>query len=513
MREMRMMQLLPDRPPVKKIKTSRRRNLDQKTSMSVAIQTFKGASWLAMFKLVSQSFSWAVTILIARILAPDDYGLYAMAILITGYAEMFSSMGLGSAIVQRPNTNTNELSSVFWFSFAVSCLFALSCYPISYISAYIFKTSKIIPLTQSVAVIFLCSGVLIVPHALLAKQLEFKKLGRIELTSTIISVTLMLIIASLGGGVWALIGGRISRALISLLLTYSALKWLPRFHFNFNEAKSYLKFGITVSIGHSLFYISDMSDKFFAGRAWNATMLGYYAFALQIAQIPTEKIVVLINQVSFPAFSKLQHDKGQFSKLYLDIIKVTATLVLPLFVGGYLVGEDLVKVLLNEKWFPMILLFKYLCLSQIVTALNAVNNHVQTAKGRPHWGLYFNLTCAILMPISFFFAVRYGLHAILIPWFTSYLFICAIWIFITLKSLDIHISSYFKKLSKPIIGTLLMSISVLILNMYLTRYYPDQPKNILLLLAKIITGGIVYLSYLWIFDKSLFYSFQKLRKS
>jgi O-antigen/teichoic acid export membrane protein len=483
--------------------------------MSIAIQTFRGASWLAMFKLVSQSFSWVVTIMIARILAPDDYGLYAMAILITGYAEVFSTMGLGSAIVQKPNTNKDELSSVFWFSFAVGCLLALSCYPISYISAYTFKTSKIIPLTQSVSIIFLCSGMLIVPQALLSKQLEFKKLGRIELTCTIISTTLMLLIAYLGGGAWALIGGRIFRALIALMLTYSFLKWLPRFHFNFNEAKSYLKFGITVSIGYSLFYISDMSDKFFAGRAWNATMLGYYTFALQLAQVPTEKIVVLINQVSFAAFSRIQHDKEQFSKLYLDIIKVTATLVLPLFVGGYLVGEDFVKVLLNEKWFPMILLFKYLCLSQIITSLNAVNNHVQNARGRPHWGLYFNLTSVLLVPVSFYFAVQYGLQAILIPWFTTYLFICIIWITITLKSLDINIHSYFERLSKPIIGTLLMSIAVLILNKYLAIYFPGQHKNLLLLLlfVKIIMGGIVYVSYLWIFDKSLFYNLQKLRKS
>jgi len=481
--------------------------------MSIAIQTFKGASWLAMFKLVSQSFSWIVTIMIARILAPDDYGLYAMAVLITGYAEMFSFMGMGSAIVQRPSTNEDELSSVFWFSFAVSCAFALSCYPIAYISAHIFKTSKIIPLTESISIIFMCAGVSIVPNALLAKHLEFKKIGRIEMMSTVISVTLMLGIASLGGGVWALIGGRIFRALISLVLTYSALKWFPRFHFNFNEAKSYLKFGITVSIGHSLFYISDASDKFFAGRAWNAAMLGYYSFALQLAQLPTEKIVVLINQVSFAAFSKLQHVKDQFNKLYLDIVKITATLVLPLFVGGYLVGEDLVKVLLNEKWFPMILLFKYLCLSQIMTALNAVNNHVQAAKGRPHWGLYFNLTSAILMPLSFYFAVKYGLHAILIPWFTTYLLICAIWIFITLTSLEIHLSSYFERLSKPVIGTLLMSISVLILSTFFTRYFPGQYNNLFLLLVKIITGGFIYVSYLWVFDKNLFYSLQKLRKS
>jgi O-antigen/teichoic acid export membrane protein len=107
--------------------------------MSIAGQAFKGASWLALFKLLSQIFSWTITIVIARILLPEEYGLYAMALLITGYAELFSRLGLGSAIIQKQNITDTEMSSIFWFSIMIGTVFSIACFPIAYISSYIFN--------------------------------------------------------------------------------------------------------------------------------------------------------------------------------------------------------------------------------------------------------------------------------------------------------------------------------------------------------------------------------------
>ena len=109
------------------------------TASSIGKKVFKGASWLAMFKLISQFFSWGVTILVANILVPGDYGLMAMATIITGYAEMFAELGLGAAIIQKPKLIQEELSSVFWFSFMFGSLLALSCFPIAHLTAFIFQ--------------------------------------------------------------------------------------------------------------------------------------------------------------------------------------------------------------------------------------------------------------------------------------------------------------------------------------------------------------------------------------
>jgi len=480
--------------------------------MSVARIAFKGVAWLATFRIISQAFSWIVTIVIARILSPDDYGLYAMAFIVTGYAEMFSELGLGAAIIQRENIDKKELSSVFWFSFFVSSLFAISCFPISYITADIFNDSRIIPLTQAISVLFILSGLQIIPLSLLKKELEFKTVGKIQLVSIVVSGICMLLIAYMGGGVWALIIGRIVIVLTMLILVYSVVKWIPQLHFNFHEAKSFIKFGITVASGGSLYYIFENSDKFFAGRVLGSTLLGYYTFALQLARLPTDKIMVLINQVSFAAFAKLQSDKIEFNRFYLNIIKITATIIIPLFVGGYLLGEELINVLLGDKWLPIIFIFKWLCLSQIVTALNGYNNFVHDARGKPKLALFFNFICAITMSISFYIAVQYGLNAILVPWFTVYLLISLSWIVFTLKQLNISIITYLKMLATPVIGTLIMSISILTFSETAKLLMILDSNIVLLLIIKILIGIIVYGIYLWVFERDLIYSVKKLKE-
>jgi teichuronic acid exporter len=480
---------------------------------SLGRKAFKGASWLALFKFTSQGFSWVVTIIVARLLVPDDYGLMAMATIITGYAEIFCELGLGAAIVQKPKVTQRELSSVFWFSFFFAFILALSCFPVAKLTAFIMNEPRVIPLTQAVSLIFLLSGLAIVPINLLKKDMEFKALGRIEMVSTIVSCVAMVPLAYIGAGVWTLIGGRLIQLFTRVPLLYKKVNWFPNLYFNLHETKSYLKFGVTFAFGRSLFYLWEQSDKFFAGRLWNAHILGYYTLALQLAQVPTEKIVVLINQVSFPALSKLQNDKQAFDNFYLNTTKITAITVLPLFVGGYLVGEDLVKVLLNEKWYTMIFVFKFLCLSQIMMALNAINNFAHAAQGRPHWGLCYHIAGIILMPVSFYLAVPYGLHAILIPWFTTFILITLAWIIITTNKIGIPLSRYILNLANPVIATLIMSTAVLLIDNSINHLLTENINSCFRLSIKIGTGALFYIVSLGILDRRLFSDLKELVKS
>ena len=175
--------------------------------ISIERKVFKGVSWLATFKLLSQIFSWAVTIAVARMLVPGDYGLMEMATVITGYAMIFSELGLGSAIIHKPKLTQNELSSLFWFLVGFSIILSIGAYFASYPTAYIFNEPRVIPVTKSVSILFMISGFQILPLALLNKELEFKKVGLIELIGVIFSSVAMYLLAFFEAGVWTLIGG------------------------------------------------------------------------------------------------------------------------------------------------------------------------------------------------------------------------------------------------------------------------------------------------------------------
>lgn len=459
----------------------------------------RGASWLGLYKGFSQVFSWLVTIIIARILVPQDYGLMSMATIITGYAQIFSELGLGAALVQKEDITADEISSVFWFGMMFSMLLAVSCFPVAYLTAYIFNETRLVPLTKTVSVIFILGGGKIVPFNMMRRDFRFKELGFIEMTSTLISCIAMLIMANLGAGVWTLLGGTIVLSLSKLILTYQRVRWKPLWHFSWNEAVAFIQFGVSMATARSLFYGWTKSDSFFAGRAWSAGTLGFYSLANQLAKIPTDKIVTLINQVSFSAFSRLQSDREQFNQLYLDVTKVIAVVVLPFFIGAYMVGDRLVLIVFNEKWYPMTFVFRYLCIAQIFMSINSINNFVHASQGRPQWAVRFNLLCCMVMPVSFYFAVKHGLDAIVIPWISIFIVICVLWTLLTINKIGVGFKAYFRGLLTPVSAVAFMSAVVWILK---SQFSTGMIGNIYInTAASIVMGAIAYAGYIWVVDR------------
>jgi O-antigen/teichoic acid export membrane protein len=476
---------------------------------SLAEKAIKHTSWFALFKMISQVMSWGITVIVARLLAPADYALSAMATLITGYAELLSEMGIGASIIQKKEPTDSELSSIFWFSLGVGVLFALACVPIAFITARIFNEPRVIPLVLSISTLFIFTGLQVVPLSLLKRDLNYKAVGLIEMQTTIVSCLGMLAIAYFGGGVWTLIGGRLIRGVVRLVLVYRTTTWRPKLNLNFRETRGYLRFGIMVAASSSAFYMFEVSDRFFAGRAWAAEALGFYLLAMQLAQVPTEKLVSTINQVTYALFSRYQDDLRIFSSYYLKTIKLTATLVFPIFVGGFLVGEQLIPILLGEKWLPMITLFRFLCLAQILVTLNAVVSFLHMALGKPVKGLYFSLACAVLMSISYYFAVQHEKEAILIPWFTTYLLITVVWLGTTNATLGISTSRYLSALRMPVLGVCVMAAIVYGL-MQLEQGAAIDVK--VMLAVKILCSALGYGLFFWLFDREFLNSVRALRK-
>ena len=481
------------------------------TPLSVERRAFVGASWLALFRLISQVFSWTVTVLVARMLEPADYGLMEMAVIIPIYAMKLSELGLGPAIIQKPQPTQDELSSIFWFSGFVGLLLSGICYFAAPLTVWLFKEPKLINLTQTASVLFLLQGLQVVPSNLLKKKLDFKKVGQIEILAVTISCITMLIIAQLGGGVWTLIFGLITLASTQLIFTFAMFKWLPTFHYRFKDIKPFLRFGVLVSVQGTLHAMYATSDRIFAGRAWQPATLGHYVMAIQLAQLPSEKITVLINHVAFPTFSLLASDHDRFRSFYLKTVNVTATLVFPLFVGGFLLGADLVQVLLSDKWASIGRIFEYLCLAQIMVSLNAVNSFVHNAQGRASWSSLYTIACAVLVPLSFFFAVPYGLEAALIPWFTTYVVLAVAWIAITTKKIGITPSIYLKELSIPFLGTVTMAAGIQLMCIIGSDYLGTL-GHFYRLIIKFGIGASTYIMFLWIFDKRVFNELKALRK-
>lgn len=481
--------------------------------MSIISKAFKGAGWLALFRAISQTFSWVATIIIARTLVPEDYGLMEMATILTGYVILFSELGLGAAIIQREDINDKELSSLFWFVVFWGFLLAVLSIILAYPTVAIFNEKRILRVTQSVSLLFIMGSFLIVPINILQREIRFKALGFIETSAVMISSFMMIIIAKLGGGVWTLIGGFIIREFVKLIIVFCVVSWRPSFHFHFLEVKPFVKYGLNIAIANSLYYVYTKSDRFFAGRILGSNILGFYSLALQLSDIPTEKVVSLINGVSFPVFSRFQSKREEFNNFFLKLTNLIASIAFPIYFGGIFIADQIIPLLLGLKWVPIIFPFKVLCISQLLISVTTTNAIVNNAQGRPRWNLYLNIIHCLVLPVSFYFAANYGLNYLVIPWITVNPIIRLGYTWITLRKLGISILDYLKTFLQPSFATMVM-LSALFLSksFYFGRLSPDIIDLRVYVGFIIIIGALTYSAYIVMFRRNLLFALVNLWK-
>jgi len=481
--------------------------------VSVVRDAAKSGIWFAGFKFATQAVSWGVTIVVARILSPADYGLMSLASILTGYIEVFSELGLGSAIVQREHITQKEYSSNFWFSLFVGCAFALVAFALSYPTAWIFNEPRVLPLTQMISVFFVIGAVNTIPLNILMRDLRFKAIGVIQLVSAAMSSAVMLWMALAGFGVSTLIGGTVVLRVSVTVLVFVATKWRPDFHFAWEDVRGFLKFGLNVAGARSLFFVFQKADVFVVGKVLGTEAVGFYAFAMQLASMPTDKIASIINQVSFPVFSRFQNDLAGIQNIYLKASKYLSILVSPLFLAGAVWGDEMIRAVLGETWVPVIFLFRVFCLAQLIVAITIVNSPVHTSMGRSHWVLWFYLAAVVLMPASVYIAAHYSLAAVAVPWLTVFPVLSLGWTAVTLKKLSIAPTDYVRSAGVHVLAALVVVASAKLLLTVLGQTPLATFDYRVLFGQELGVAAAAYLVYLWVGERQTVVDLWKLRKA
>lgn len=480
--------------------------------MSFAQKAAKSGLWFSGFKFISQVFSWIITVAVARVLVPEDYGLMAMASILTGYVQIFSELGLGAAIIQKKDVSQKELSSLFWLSLLIGFGVAAVSFGLAYPTAWIFDEPRVVPITQVVSIVFIISALMIVPYNILSREIRFKEIGIIQLISVGASSLSMLWMAHKGFGVWTLITGTIIYRSIVVILTFLYSNWWPIFHYKLEEAKPFLGFGVNIAGSRSLFYFFQKADKFIVGKMFNAQSLGYYSFAMDLASIPTDKVVSIFQTVSFPVFSRYQDDNSKSQDMYLKMTKFVALIAAPLFIGGVFFGKEIILSLLGEKWRTIVFIFRMLCIAQFFVFLTEINGIVHNAQGKPHLTLIFNLVRTVVMSISIFVACNYGLNALVLPWVLVYPVLCLGWIWITLKKLNISIMRYLSNIAMPVMASGVMIACIFGWNFLMSAANISFASDRIILVQEIIVGVIFYSIYLLLFENKSLAMIWSLRK-
>lgn len=309
------------------------------------------------------------TVVLARLLSPEDFGLQGMIVAMTGFLGLFRDAGLSVASVQREVLTHEQTSTLFWINVAVGASLTLAAVAMAPFLADFYQEPRLLPIAIASAATFLFSGLAVQHRALLDRAMRFVTIAKIDLLSLAISATTGVTMAALGCGYWALVGMTVSNPMISSAAVWIAIPWVPGRPARRSGVRSMLHMGGTVTLNTLVVYLAYNTEKILLGRFWGAEALGLYGRAYQLANLPVQQLNSSIGSVAFPALSRIQGDRDRLSRLFLKGYSAVISLTIAVTVSCAIFAEEIVLTLLGPKWIAAAGLLRLLAPTVVVFGL------------------------------------------------------------------------------------------------------------------------------------------------
>ena len=364
--------------------------------------------WSGIQNVANQGIHFIITIIIARLLTPEDYGLVAMLSIFFGLAQAFIDSGLHGALIQKKNCTDKDYNSVFVFSIVVSCILYSMFFCCAPLIARLYKNDLLVNLSRVYLLSLVINAVGIVPMAIIQKELKFKQFAFVTTAINIISGIIAIIAAYCGFAYWALVLQILITSSLSTIAYYFITKWKPSFSFSFDSFKSMISYGFPVMLTSVVGAIYNNLYSLVIGAKYNSKELGLYNRAYSFASVVPNTFSNFTMRAMFPVLSKVQDNKEVLKRKVLDMLHLSLYVVVP--INMYLIfnGLGVVKVFLGDKWLELAPYLSILCISCISYVY--VNIHITTFKviGNTKTLFYSDLLRKILGFMVMIITVPYG---------------------------------------------------------------------------------------------------------
>ncbi|WP_310565117.1 lipopolysaccharide biosynthesis protein [Hydrogenophaga sp.] len=458
-------------------------------------KTLQGLLYLGMGKGAGKLISFATTLVLARLLAPQDYGLMALVMVVVGFLEFFNEIGLGSAIKQRPEITPAQLNGSFTLSLLISTtLFGLLVLAAPTVAAY-YDNAALAPVMRVVALSFIIGALATVSDALLARAMQFKLVAAVEFVMIVLQSGTTLLLAWLGHGVWALAWGFIVAQAFKAACLIALARWRPSRLGDIAAALDLIRFGLTVTYSRLTWFLYSNAQTLIIGKTLNAQALGVYAMAESLASLPTGHVTGMVIRVASPLFAKLQHDLQRLNNALLRMTTGLALINYPVMVGMACTASELVPVVLGPQWLQATLPLQVLCLVGLVKTVDPLLTQALTSTGQVRLTARYTTLCAVTVPSGVLLGSLWGgLPGAALGIAVAYP-LSAIYLFRTVKR-HVHLSlgAYLRAVRMPLEASAWMAAWVLGVAWALRAAGVQQ--DAVLLTVKVLTGMLAYAVFL-----------------
>lgn len=346
--------------------------------------------------------------ILARLLAPQDFGLIAMVTVVTGFAAMFKDAGLSMATVQRAEINHKQVSTLFWINVTLSIILTLVVAGLAVPVAWFYGEPRLAWITVTVAGTFVFAGLTIQHQALLRRQLRFIALAAIDIVSLAAGIAVAIISASYGAGYWALVAMLVTTAIANAVLVWLLCGWRPGLPARRTGVRPMLAFGGNLTGSNVLAYARRNLDKVLIGAVSGAGPLGFYSKAYQLLMLPIQQVNSPVSQVAYPTLSRLQDDPDRYRNYYSKAMALMVVFTMPIVAFAFVDAGKLVLIVLGQQWAESVPIFRALGPAAFVGTLNVAGAWVLVSLGRSDRLLRLNIVSTIVVIIAFAIGLRWG---------------------------------------------------------------------------------------------------------
>ena len=333
----------------------------------------------------------AATVILARLLTPQDYGLIGMVAVIIGFVSMFKDMGLSTATIQKEEITGEQVSTLFWVNVALSVAVMLLTAALAPVVAWFYNEPRLVWITIGYAAGFLSGGLTVQHEALLRRQMRFTALAAIEITSLALGLIVGIVLAWKGMGYWALIFNQLVYGVAYAAGVWIVCNWRPGKPVRNSGVRSMLAFGGNLTGFHIINYFARNLDNLLIGKFWGSVQLGLYAKAYQLLLLPIDQINTPIASVAVPALSRLNDSPERYRQAYLRILEKVAILTMPGVAFMIACSDWIVNLVLGPQWSEASRIFALLGIVGLMQPVANTVGWLFITQGRTrdmfHWGL------------------------------------------------------------------------------------------------------------------------------
>ena len=383
-------------------------------SGSLKSKSIQALSWSLAHEVFQRALQLGISIFLARLLSPVEFGLIAMLTVFLAVSAALLDSGFGSALVQKRDLNEVDKASVFYLNVCFSVLLVCALYLASPWIADFYDQPQLTSLTRVLSLLLLINSFSLVPKALALRNLDCKRQALFGMASTAISGAVGIPMAWYGYGVWSIVAQQLTAAVVRAGLYWIMGDWRPGFMFRFGALKDMFGFGSRLAASSVLHQFFENLYPLIIGKLFSASTLGYFNRAQTLQAIPAQSLGMVMGRVMLPLFSRLQNDLPRLRQALRKATVSTFFLQVPMMVGLALVAQPLVLLLLTAKWAPAIPYLQLLCFAGLWYPLQLLNLNALLAIGRSDLFFKLEVIKKATIVLSLFITCQWGVTAMII---------------------------------------------------------------------------------------------------